>query len=148
MKAIQFAIASIVDSNTGFGLPIGSSQIDYAAAEADSRRIRSRKFVNYLQRIRSGITAARYVLRKRRELKRGLRQLSNLNDRLLDDVGFTRGDIIAAQSGLLDQAQLERLRIGNRDKKRIPQSRVFTADRHSNLRDAANEAVFAKARCA
>ena len=148
MKALQFAIASIVDSNTGFGLPSGSARIDYAAAEADSRRIRSRKFVNYLQRIRSGITAARYVLRKRRELKRGLRQLSKLDDRMLEDVGFTRGDILAAQSGLMDQAELERQRIGNRDKKRIPQSRVFTADPHSELRNAVNEAVFAKARCA
>ena len=148
MKPLHYAIASIVDSNTGFGLPQDSARIDYAAAEQNSRRLRSRKFYNYLQRIRSGISVVRHVLRKRRELKRGLRQLSSLDDRLLDDVGFARGDIIAAQSGHLDRDGLEQRRVDNRGNKGIAGLRQVAAVRHSHAQHAANEATFAKARCA
>jgi uncharacterized protein YjiS (DUF1127 family) len=148
MSIFQFGIASIIDSNTGYGLPHGLKQAVIPAARQGSGRGLSKTIFDYLLRIRSGISAARIVLRKRRELRKSLRQLSLLNDHILEDIGLTRGDIIAAQKGLLDRRQLENQRILNRGE---GQALLRAAARGaSDLEDrkAVNEAVYAKAKCA
>jgi len=148
MSTFQFGIASIIDSNTGYGLPHSLSRNVVAASSRGQGRSLSKTVFDYLLRVRSGLSAARIVLRKRRELNRSLRQLSLLNDHMLEDIGLSRGDIIAAQKGLLDRRQLENQRILNRGD---GQALLREASRGaSDLEDrkAVNEAVYAKAKCA
>ncbi len=148
MSIFQFGIASIIDSNTGYGLPHGLKQSVVPVGSQGSGRSLSKTIFDYLLRIRSGISAARIVLRKRRELKRSLRQLSLLNDHMLEDIGLTRGDIIAAQKGLLDRRQLESQRILNRGDGQALLRAAARSASDLDDRKAVNEAVYAKAKCA
>lgn len=148
MNNFQFAIASIVDTNTGYGLPKSRLDSGRGSTKTRARRSALRTFVDYLQRIRSGITVARIVLRRRRKLKQGMRQLSLLNERMLEDIGLTRGDVIAAQSGEIDQAQLEMRRIQNRDIKPAAMRSATAISSKKVEREAVNDAVFANRRCA
>ena len=148
MKAFQFGIASIVDTNTGYGLPHNAGVINYAAADGKVRELRSSSFRNYLQRVRSGVSAALHVMRERRELKRSLRHLSALNDHMLEDIGLTRSDILAAESGHLDSAELELQRTQNHDSIRIPQLNLVEVEVNGSKLIAANEAIYTPAKCA
>ena len=147
MKPFTFAIASIVDSNTGYGLPHGGG-IDYKSIERASRKRRATAFVNLLVRVRSAFGTLGYRLRKRRELARSLRELSALNDRMLEDIGFTRGDVLAAQAGQLDRSELELRREQNRGSQRIRIREAVSVTGNDNPIKAVNEAVFARAKCA
>jgi uncharacterized protein YjiS (DUF1127 family) len=148
MKALQFGIATIVDTNTGYGLPHRADVIDYATADDRARELRASSFRNYLHRVRSGVSAALNVMRKRRELKRSLRQLSALNDYLLEDIGLTRGDIMAAENGYLDRAELESLRTQNHDNIRIPRLNLVEVEVNESRQTAANESIYTPAKCA
>jgi uncharacterized protein YjiS (DUF1127 family) len=98
--------------------------------------------------VRTGISVARILLRKRRALKRNLRPLSQLNDHLLEDIGLSRADVLAAESGMIDVAELEARRIYNRGNKRINLRQSTGTGRNRETRNAFNEAVFARAKCA
>jgi uncharacterized protein YjiS (DUF1127 family) len=148
MKLLQFSIASIVDVNTGSGFPLITGRAEKVADIKGSRRTLTSKLVNYLQRVRTGISVARIVLRKRRALKRSLQPLSQLNDHLLEDIGFSRGDILAAESGLIDLAELESQRIRNLGKRRVNLRHGTATVDNPATRNAFNEAVFARAKCA
>ena len=148
MNDFQFAIASIVDTNTGYGLPKSKLDSGREISTTRTRHTALRTFVDYLQRIRSGITAARIVLRKRRKLKQGMRQLALLNDHMLEDIGLTRGDVIAAQNGEIDQAQLQTRRVRNRDIKLIATPRAAGISSKPVKGEAVNDAVFENRRCA
>ena len=147
MKPFTYAIASIVDSNTGYGLP-RDVQIDYQSYERNARRSRATAFINLLVRVRAFLGTIPHRLRQRRKLARSVRELSALNDRMLEDIGFTRGDVLAAQSGQLDRAGLEARRVKNRGNQRIRVRDSVTRVQHLNTTPAFNEAVFARARCA
>ena len=147
MKPFTFAIASIIDSHTGFGLP-HETRIDYERIDRDTRRHRASRFINGLIQVRSFFNLLSYHLRKRRELNRSLRELGALNERMLDDIGFTRGDILAAQSGRLDRQELEQRRVENRGTKRIQFRETVTTGKNTSPREAFNDAVFARAKCA
>ena len=147
MKPFTFAIASIIDSHTGFGLP-HETRIDYERIDREARRYRASRFINGLIRLRSFFNLLSHHLRKRRALNRSLRELGALNDRMLDDIGFTRGDILAAQSGRIDRQDLERRRVENRGTQRIQFHKTVTTGKNTSPREAFNEAVFARAKCA
>jgi uncharacterized protein YjiS (DUF1127 family) len=148
MNTFQFGVASIIDSNTGYGLPHSTVETVTPAGRSVSGRSRSRRISDYLVRVRSGISAARIVLRQRRELKKSLRQIGLLSDRMLEDIGLTRGDVIAAQNGLMDRQQLEEQRILNRGDGRVLLHEASGAPSDLEDRKAVNEALFARAKCA
>jgi uncharacterized protein YjiS (DUF1127 family) len=147
MKHFQFAIASIVDANTGHGLPQGGGG-DYRAQELRSRSIRSQSVHALLgaiaQRVRDNVTAYRDRLRQRRAIE----ELAQLSDHYLDDIGLTRGDIAAVRLG---QSSLELLNAERRA--RLAAASLDNLDTHrvdtrvSNA-DAVNEEVYAAAKCA
>ena len=147
MKLFQFAIASIVDVNTGSGLPLAIGQDKKFAASLGSRPTLGRTLVDYMERLRSGISVARVVLRKRRELKRSLQPISQLSDHLLEDIGMSRGDVQAAEMGEIDLAELKSRHINNQDT-RLPGLRGSNIRKIPENGDALNEEVFAGARCA
>lgn len=148
MKLLHYAIASIVDVNSGYGLLPVTGGAEKDVRNEVSRPTLASRLINYLQRVRSGISAARIVLRKRRAMKRSLRPLTQLNDHLLEDIGLTRGDLLAAQNGQIDLAQLESLRIENRGKQRINLRQPTATINNRETGNAFNEAVFARAKCA
>jgi len=107
MSILQFAVASLVDANTGNGLVHHDGKIDYAAAEQRGRVIRSNSVRSLFAAIKSqaGTLLASYreAARERRELN----ILSQLNDYQLRDVGLTRGDLFAAEMGQVTIAELD-----------------------------------------
>jgi len=148
MKLLQYAIASIVDVNTGNGLPLAIGHGEKSTVTPAPRRTLASKLANYLQRVRTGISVARIVLRKRRALQRSLQPLSQIGDHLLEDIGLTRADLLAAESGQIDIAELEARRIYNRGNKRINLRQSTGTGKNPETRNAFNEAVFARAKCA
>jgi uncharacterized protein YjiS (DUF1127 family) len=147
MKPLHFAIASIVDANTGFGLDQGSERIDYARAEHEARSLRSRSFTRFLGSIGEGIAAGIARLRQYSEHRRGVNQLAALSDHHLEDIGVSRGDVIALQLNQIDTAELETRRIANRSKTRVQLSKLHNQV-NRKARHAINDAIFASAKCA
>jgi uncharacterized protein YjiS (DUF1127 family) len=148
MKALQFGIASIVDSNTGHGLVHTGGRIDYGTAANDAHRIRSRTVITLAQRIGERVVAVLQTLRERRAHNRGIQQLAGLDDRLLEDIGFSRGDISAVQSGQINLEQLAVQRHESENRGR-PKLRKIQTGRHNPVTDIAiNEAPYTRANCA
>ena len=148
MKLIQLGIASIVDSNTGHGLLHAGGRIDYGSAENDAHYSRSRTVNTLVQRTGERIAIVLRTLHERREHKRGVQILARLSDHLLDDIGFSRGDISAAQTGQIDREQLAAGRRESQHSKRLQLSEVLT-ENHNSLSDkATNEAMYVRANCA
>ena len=147
MKSIHYAIASIVDANTGFDLHRDAGDGSYAAAERNARQIRAKTVVDILGFVRRKFGSAIYTLRNRVEQRRRIREIIALSDRQLDDIGLNRGDVLAVQQGIIDLAQLEDRRLENLGDKRI---RLYRdARQHRDVsRHAVNEAIFARAKCA
>jgi uncharacterized protein YjiS (DUF1127 family) len=147
MKPFHFAIASIVDANTGFGHYQGSERIDYASAEQEAHSLRSRSFTRFLGRIGEGIAAGIARLRQYREYSRGVNRLAALSDHHLEDIGVSRGDVIALQMNQIDASELEARRIATRGKIRVQLSKPHN-QANRNARHAVNDAIFVRAKCA
>ena len=148
MKLIQLGIASIVDTNTGNGFPHYAGGIDYAAAENHAHRIRSRSVITLLQRIGEKISSTLQALQQRHEQRRGIEQLTRLNDRTLEDIGLTRGDVSAVQLGQIDLSQLEARRNEGTSSAVVPLRNVAGIHGKADNRSAINEATYASAKCA
>lgn len=148
MKTLQFAIASVLDASLGQSPVQHSVAADHLAIDPNIKQRRSRNLRNYLQGLRRSVIAVVAGLRKRRKLKQNLRQLGPLSDRQLDDIGFTRGDIIAAENGYLNMAQLELQRSRNRDIQPIFARNKIVTTGNINSVTAQNDAAYARARCA
>ncbi|MCP4765477.1 MAG: DUF1127 domain-containing protein [Gammaproteobacteria bacterium] len=148
MNYFQFAIASIVDANTGNGLVHSNSNIDYAAAASHGRAIRSKSIVALLGQVKRRLSNAITSIHDHQAQKRNLRRLAGLNDHILEDIGFSRGDIIALQMGQIDLRQLEARRVKNRRATRLPPAATNRSVGNTIHRSAFNEAVFARAKCA
>ncbi len=116
MKLLQIAVASIVDANTGHGLVHSGGSIDYSAAERQGRTIRAKTVASLISLFKGRISNAISTHRARALKRRGLADLLRLNDRLLKDIGLTRGDLAAVKLGHTTLAELSPLRrAGNVD---------------------------------
>ena len=147
MNTFQFAIASVVDANTGQGLPKVAGQIDYGVLTRHGREIRAKSLLEMLRTIGSRISSISARFTEYRRQRRAIRDLAALNDHLLEDMGFHRGDIIALQMGLVD---LDELRERNESRRHSPESTEIQVSRvmTGEFEQAVNEAVFARAKCA
>jgi len=148
MKHFQFAIASIVDANTGYGLPHGGGKVGYEAEEKRARALRSRSVHDFFSAIGSSIRDILADYRERSRQRRAIDELSRLNDHYLDDIGLTRGDIAAVRLG---QTSLEALDSDRRERLAVaPLDTVDTAvvDDRARATDAVNEADYGASRCA
>ena len=148
MNYFQFAIASIVDANTGNGLVHSGNRIDYAAAASHGREIRSKSIVALFGLAKHRLSKAIASIRERQAGKRNLRRLAALNDHILEDIGISRGDVIALQMGQIDLRQLEARRVKNRSATRFHRARTIRSVENTIRHNALNEAVFARAKCA
>ena len=114
MKSLQFAVASIVDANTGNGLVASSGSIDYAAVERHGRVIRAKTVASLVNLIKGRISSTISTYRTRVLQRRRLAELRRLDDRLLKDIGLTRGDLVAVERGHITLAELSPLRRASR----------------------------------
>lgn len=148
MNLFQFAVASIVDANTGYGLVQGTGKTDYAAAERRGLEIRSKSIAALIaifrQRIGDAISAYREAARQHRELAR----LTRLSDHLLADIGISRSDVIAAQLGQVELTQLQSQRRDSRQRQILKLAAARRVSRQPVDSDAVNEASYAGAKCA
>jgi len=148
MSYIQFAIASIVDANTGHGLVYNGGKIDYAAAASRGRGIRARTIVALFGSIKHRLAKTIASIRENQVKKRNLRLLAGLDDHLLEDIGITRGEVIAVQMGQIDMRRLIARHSKNREATRLRPTATTRDIGNTVRRDALNEAVFARAKCA
>lgn len=149
MKLLTFAIASIVDANTGHGLARPKHGAGYGTEIRRTRPFRSSFVIGALRA--AGESVAGLVDRYRRRLgqARELKQLMALDDHQLRDIGLGRGDLIAVQLGVISHDELYlRWTAGRRHDPEFGgrAEAVTTALRVDH--DAANEANFEPARCA
>jgi len=148
MNNFHFAIASIVDANTGHGLLHNNDRIDYAAAAKHGRKIRSRSIAALFGEVKSRLLTAIASIRDHRVQRRNLHHLTRLNDHILEDIGISRDDVIALQMGQLDLPQLELRRAETRSTK-SPQPTAITRSVGKTIPgNAINEAIFTNAKCA
>jgi uncharacterized protein YjiS (DUF1127 family) len=147
MKHLHFAIASIVDANTGFGLSHGG-KVDYEAGKKVARELRSSSVHGLFGAIggivRDAVTARREKARQRRALE----ELSNLSDHYLDDIGLTRGDIAAVRLG---RTSLEALDSNRRARLAVAPLDFIdteTVDDSTREAEAVNEAEYGASKCA
>ncbi len=147
MKLLQFAVASIVDANTDHGLIHTGSRIDYAAAERRGRSIRAKTVSAQLTRIKTLVTNSVSAYRERARQRRSLVALTRLNDHYLQDIGLSRGDLIAVRLGHVTLEQLNARRYNARRE----QSLDLVSGDIVNLKQelgAVNAADYTEAKCA
>ncbi len=108
MKLFTFAIASIVDANTGYGLPANHRSNDIDAAVNRGSEIRSRSILDLFSGIRTRFELLLDGHRARAQERRDLADLMRLNDRMLRDIGIQRGDLLAVKMGSLSLRELHR----------------------------------------
>jgi uncharacterized protein YjiS (DUF1127 family) len=148
MKLLQIAVASIVDANTGYGLAHSGGSIDYPAQARHGRSIRAKSIVALYGLAKEQLHKAISRYHEHVKQRRQLALLGQLNDHLLRDIGLSRGDLIAAESG---QVNLQQLDAKRRSGKQNELPDLTTADRvdpQTLQLSAINEAVYAEAKCA
>ncbi len=148
MKLLQFAVASIVDANTDNGLVHTGGRIDYTAAENRGRAIRAKTVTTLISLIKGQISNVISTYKVRALQNRGLSQLSRLDDRLLKDIGLTRGDLIAVELGHTTLAELASLRRSGS----VAETLNLTVPNLINEQDqdinAVNETYYVEQKCA
>ncbi len=146
MKHFTFAIASIVDANTGFGLSHGGGKIDYRAAEQHARAIRAKSIIALFAAIKQRISVAVEAYRVRVQAHRNLQTLLNLSDRMLKDIGLHRDDLASVQYGAVTLKQLDAERKASRQ---VVDQHVTTSTRvekANQAQEAVNQELYAEAK--
>lgn len=148
MSLIQFAVASIVDANTGYGLVDNRGRIDHAAAAQRGRTIRSRSIIALYSLIKDKLGNAFSNYRERAAQRRQLATLGQLDDHLLKDIGISRGDVFAVELGQLTLEQLDAQRRNDYQDELPGLATVNRIGQQSLQLDAVNEADYNEAKCA
>ncbi len=143
MKLLQFAIASLVDANTGGNYARHVDSIDTAAAERRAREIRSRSVIAFARSLGESLSNTLAGYRERRAAKRALDSLLRLSDHNLADIGLHRGDLIAVKLGA---TTLEALNAEREARRKVSSTASITRIDESS--PAGNDADLAVARCA
>ncbi len=110
MKLINFAIASIVDANTGYRQLASGGSIDTGYAGSRLRETRSHPVSSLFGRLRNALAGLVESSRSKAERSRQLAELLALSDRSLRDIGLHRGDVHAVASGQISFADLRAIR--------------------------------------
>jgi len=107
MKVVEFAIASIVDANTGYGLEGKNLSVDYSSATHTAHEIRAKTILALFASIKHRIGQVISNYHVRANNRRAINELSNLSDRLLKDIGIERYDIAQLRAGYTTLEELE-----------------------------------------
>jgi uncharacterized protein YjiS (DUF1127 family) len=154
MNLINFAIASIVDANTGNGI---SRQFIDQSGSKDSghlqygREIRDKSVLGVLAKIKSAVKQFVDDSRVAARARRNNEAISNLSEHLLKDIGLTFVDIQDLKSGQTTLEGLNARRIQYRDQaarsNRLVQSTKRVSSQVVDI-DSANQYQYEVAKCA
>ena len=151
MKPFEFAIASIVDANTGHGLEGKYLSVDYASEIHRSREIRSKSVLALVASIKHRIGQVISNYRVRAYNRRAINVISNLSDRLLKDIGIERYEIAQVRAGLTTLEELDASRASRRSSQ-IDTVQVLHSsglvDKEIRKLEAINQDSYAQARWA
>jgi len=148
MKLLQFAVASVVDTNTGFGLSHNGGKIDYAAAAQHGRAIRSKSIIALYKQIKNQLGSAISSYRERARQRRQITTLVQLDDHLLKDIGLSRGDVYAVELGQVTLQQLDAQRRNSNRNEILDLTTSLRIGQQGLQLDAVNEALYNESRCA
>jgi uncharacterized protein YjiS (DUF1127 family) len=148
MKHLPFAIASIVNANTEFGLSYGDGKIDYRAAEQHARAIRTKSIIALFAAIKQRIGIAVEAYRVRVQARRDLQTLLNLSDRMLKDIGLTRGDLASVPCGAVIPKQLDAECKASRQVADQHVTASTRIEKVNQAQEAVNQELYAEAKCA
>ena len=107
MKLFEFAIASIVDANTGHGLEGKNLSVDYASEIHRGHEIRSKSVLALFASIKHRIGQVISNYRVWTNNRRAINEISNLSDRLLKDIGIERYELASVRAGLTTLEELD-----------------------------------------
>ena len=154
MKLFNFAIASIVDANTGSGInrqfveQLGSKQSAYEQA---GREIRAKTVLDVLTKIKSAFKQYINDSKAAARAKRNTAEIAQLNEHQLKDIGLTFVDIQDLKSGQITLETLNTRRDQYRDQaarnNRLSQVSTRVTTRVLDI-DSANQAQYETAKCA
>ena len=148
MKLFEFAIASIVDANTGHGLEGKNLSVDYASEIHRGREIRSKSVLALFASIKHRIGQVISNYRVRAYNRRAINEISNLSDRLLKDIGIERYELAQLRAGLTTQEEFDASRRPIQiDSVQALYSSALV-DKEIRKLDAVNQDSYAQARCA
>ena len=147
MNMFQFAVASIVDVNTGNGLLHGGSQARTGESLAGTRYPAGKGFTDRFHAVGRRIVAWLESYRQKASLRRDIQALLHMSDRQLDDIGLHRADLEAVAAGFMTLAELE----AEREQRRGGLGHnlaAATLTRPAARLEASNDRYFAAAECA
>jgi len=107
MKVFEFAIASIVDANTGYGLEGKNLSVDYSSAIHTAHEIRANTISALFASIKHRIGQVISNYRVRAYNRRAIDGFSKLSDRLLKDIGIERYELASVRAGLTTLEELD-----------------------------------------
>jgi len=148
MKHLPFAIVSIVDANTGFGLSHGVGKIDHCAAKRHAHAIRAKSIIALFAAIKQRISVAVEAYKERAQARRDLLTMLNLSDHMLKDIGLTRGDLASVQYGAVTLKQQDAERKASRQ---VADQHVYSftrVEKANQAQEAVNQELYTEAKCA
>ena len=148
MKHFTFAIASIIDANTGFWPSHGGGKIDHRAAEQHARAVRAKSIIALFAAIKQHIGIAVEAYSVRVQARRDLQTLQNLNDHMLKDIGLTRGDLASVQYGVVTLQQLDAERMALRQVTDRHVTTSIRVEKVNQAQEAVNQEFYAEEKCA
>ena len=154
MKLLNFAIASIVDANTGSGInrqfveQLGSKQSAYEQA---GREIRAKSVLDVLIKIKSAFSQYINDSRAAARTRQNTAVITQLSENQLNDIGLTSVDIQDLKSGQVTLEALNARRDQYRDqaasKNRLRQLSTRVSTQVLDF-DSANQDQYETAKCA
>ena len=124
MKLLNLAVASIVDVNTGNGLnrdfidPFGSY---HSAHQRRAHKIRSRSFLDLVAKIKNSVQRYFEDSKTKARNRQVIKDLRQLDDRNLKDIGLSRGDLYGIDDGSTDLETLNARRNRSADTHKLSQ---------------------------
>ena len=150
MKFLNLAVASIVDANTGNGLNhhfINRFGSNHSAHERQAHEIRSRSFLGLIAKIKTSVQQYIEDSKTGARRRQALKDLSQMNDHLLKDIGLNRDDLYDIDHGSTNLEALNARRNRSADMHQLSQVSTKVSTRVRSL-ESANHAQYETKKCA
>ena len=144
MKLFNFAIASIVDANTGTGVnqrfieQFGSKNSSY---EQFGREIRAKSILGLVGKIKSALIQYIANSKAKAQERRGVEEVSQMSASMLKDVGLTQNDADDLHLGLISLDSLNARRDQNRKQREARLSRLSQSSKQVYVSGSDHESV-------
>ncbi len=153
MKLLNFAIASIVDANTGNGInrqfvsQFGSNKTDFAQ---HGRDIRANSILALIGKIKASVTQYIENSKATAQARRSSKEVLQMSEHMMKDVGLTYNDLNDLRLGLISLNTLNQRRDQNRNEQDAGLGRLSLQQVSVGKNDleSSNEEAYELAKCA